>query len=447
MMRVEFIRRSAFGALCALASACADSPLGFDQTPLRPPVAGAMTTTLLHADVDAVRGSVTWTVVDAPLAQWTADSPSLARYGSQGVNIRLYNTPVSTSGCAPTCTDTMRVGIRNMLAARIGDEQRGDHFPVSQIRDTMGIYVYFTAGPTRTAGTGADPVVTNQHGTMDFDATGQKYFWYRSRLLGEVGGALRLDGLDTTRLVTPTVPTSRHVWKFSRANTVTNYSFTVMVQAPIDTETVGWAINYPGDSLPDLRAEPRWKPDRSTAAATWNVAEVAGPPTVLSIQANQEDTNREYIREDSVLTGDSAYIEVVMRQTTTSPDKRKVEPIGYFGINDGTRLLMAGTDGGRVGFVSSNYVTFLGSTFTVTTTTDQTYRIVKKATGAVELWVNGTLRTTLAYANFSADPDATRGSYVFFGHRSNSTTGGQGVAGSTFTSFWNNVFYKIGRTN
>jgi len=446
-MRASF-RLFAFGALCALtATACTDSPLGSEREPLRPPVAGAMTTTLMRGDVDALRGTLTWTVLDAPLAARTAESPMLARYGSQGVNVRLYNTPVAATGCAPTCIDTARVGIRNMLAARIGDEQSGDHFPVSQIRDTMGIYIYFTAGPTRTAGTGADPVLINQHGTMNFDATNQKYFWYRSRLLGETGGALRADGLDTTQNVATGVPTSRHVWKFSRENTVTDYSFTVMVQAPIDTETVGWAINYPGDSLPDLRAEPRWKADRSTAGGTWTVTENAGPPTTLGIQANQEDTNREYIREDSVGSADSAYIEVAMYQTTTDPSKRKIEPIGYFGINDGTRLLMAGTDGSRVGFVSSNYTSFLGTPFTIATTTDQTYRLVKKGTGAVELWVNGVLRTTLAYTSFSADPDATRLSYVFFGHRSNSTTGGQGVPGTTFTSFWNNVFYKIGRTN
>ena len=434
-------------AALTLSAACADTPLGVVREPVRPPVAGPIVTSLMRGDVDALQGTLTWTVLDAPLAARTAESPMLARYGTQGVTVRLYNTPVAATGCAPTCIDTARVGLRNMLAARIGDEQSGDHFPVSQIRDTMGIYIYFTSGPTRTAGTGADPVLINQHGTMNFDAIDQKYFWYRSRLLGETGGAPRADGLDTTQLVTTTAPTSRHVWKFSRANTVTNYSFTVMVQAPIDTETVGWAVNWPGDSIPDLRAEPRWKPDRSTAASTWTITENAGPPTTVSIQANQEDTNREYIREDSVHSADSAYMEVVMHQTTTDPDKRKIEPIGYFGINDGTRLLMAGTDGTRVGFVSSNYTTFLGTPFTVTTTTDQTYRIVKKGTAAVELWVNGVLRTTLAYTSFSTDPDLVRQSYLFFGHRSNSTTGGQGVPGTSFTSFWNNVFYKIGRTN
>lgn len=432
-------------AATALLGACADLPVAPATPPIRPPVTGAMYTARLRGDVDVAEGTLTWTRLDAPNGPRGAGSPNLARYGAQGVTIRLYNTPVTPTGCAPTCIDTMRVGIRNMLAASIGDEQSGDHFPVSQIRDTMGIYVYFTAGPTRTAGTGADPVVINQHGTMDFDALNQKYFWYHSRLLGESGGALRSDGRDTTQNVATGVPTSRHAWKFSRASTVTNYSFTVLVQAPIDTETVGWAINWPGDSLPDLRAEPRWSALRSSAS-TWTITENAGPPTNVSIIAAANSTNREYIREDSIRAAGVGYIEAIVSQTTSSMRRSTNLPVAYFGINDGTRMLAAGIDGTRVGFVTANGSAFLAGTptFTVATTTDQTYRLVKNGTGNVELYVNGTLRLTFAYANFNADPDVTRTSFVFFGHRSNSTTGGQGVAGTTWTSFWNNVIYKLG---
>ena len=440
--------RRALLAAAVLLAGCADDPLAPNRSPLRPPVQGPMVAALLRGDVDVASGTLTFTPLDAPLAQGTAMSPSLARYGTQGVTIRLSNTPVTATGCAPTCIDTARVGIRNMLAASIGDEQAGDHFPVSQIRDTMGIYVYFTAGPTRTAGTGADPVLTNQHGTMDFDALNQKYFWYRSRLLGETGGAPRAAGLDTTQNVATGAPTSRHVWKFSRANTVTNYSFTVLVQAPIDTETVGWAINWPGDSQPDLRAEPRWSAARSSVS-TWTITEDAGPPTDVSIIAAANATNREYIREDSVRSAGLGYIEVIVRQTTSSTRNSRILPIAYFGINDGTRMLAAGIDGTRVGFVSATAGAFLAGTptFTVTTTSDQTYRLVKNGTGNVQLYVNGTLRLTYAYANFNADPDVVRSSFYFFGHRSNSTTGGQSVAGTTWTSFWNNVSYKVGAVN
>jgi len=404
-----------------------------------------MAVALLRGDVDVTSGLLTWTVLEAPLAARAGGSPSLARYGTQGTTIRLYNTPVAATGCAPTCIDTARVGIRNMLAASIGDEQAGNHFPVSLIRDTMGSYVYFTAGPTRTAGTGPDPVLINQHGTMDFDALNQKYFWYRSRLLGETAGALRADGRDTTQNVATGMPTGRHVWKFSRANTVTNYVFTVLVQAPIDTETVGWAINWPGDSLPDLRAEPRWSALRSSAS-TWTITENAGPPTTVSIMAAANATNREYIREDSIRGAGVGYIEAILRQTTSSTRNSKILPVAYFGINDGTRMLAAGIDGTRVGFVTANGSAFLAGTptFALSTTTDQTYRLVKNGTGNVQLYVNGTLRLTYAYANFNADPDAVRTSFVFFGHRSNSTTGGQGVPGTTWTSFWNNVIYKLG---
>ena len=441
------MRRGVFAAAMLLAG-CADEPLSPDFAPRRPPVEGTRAAALLRGDVDVSAGTLTWTVMEAPLAARAAGAPSLARYGIQGQTVRLYNTPVTATGCAPTCIDTARVGVRNLLAASIGDEQAGDHFPVSQIRDTMGIYVYFTSGPTRTGGTGADPVLINQHGTMDFDALGQKYFWDRSRLLGETGGALRADGRDTTQDIATGAPTSRHVWKFSRENTVTNYTFTVLVQAPIDTETVGWAINWPGDSLPDLRAEPRWKADRSSVS-TWTIVENAGPPTTVSIAAAANATNREYIREDSIGSADVGYIEAVVRQTTSSTRNSRILPVAYFGINDGTRMLAAGIDGTRVGFVTANGSAFLAGTptFTVSTTADETYRLVKNGTGNVQLYVNGTLRLTYAYANFNADPDPVRASFVFFGHRSNSTTGGQAVAGTTWTSFWNNVLYKIGQIN
>ena len=438
-------RLLAAAALLVVAASCHDAPTEPRREIGRPPVAGPMGYALMRGDVDVASGELTWTPVAVPLAAGL----SLARYGTQNVTVRLYNTPVVATGCAPTCIDTTRVGIRNMLSARIGDEQAGDHSPVSAIADTMGIYVYFTAGPTRTAGTGADPVVVNHHGTMDFDALDQKYFWYRSRLLGETGGAIRADGLDTTRNVAAGLPTSRLPWKFSRENTVTEYSFTVLVQAPIDTETVGWAINWPGDSLPDLRAEPRWSAARSTALASWTIAEDAGPPTNVSIQAGEVATNREYIRQDSIRANDAGFVEVIVRQTTTSTRQNQSSPIAYFGLNDGTRMIAVGLDGSRVGFVHADCSDFISGTpkFSVTTTTDQTYRLVKTGTGDVQLFVNGTLRLTTAYTNFDADPDLVRQSFVFFGHRSNNGPGNPNVPGTSWTSFWNNVFYKLGATS
>lgn len=110
---------------------CADGSRGTTPIPEEPsPPPGAVAG--LHGLVDVTAGTLTF----EPSGPADLDRVRLAGiYGDQGVTVRLYNSPVVVANSATPGkeTYTANVGLQNLLAFPIGDEQAG--IPL----DTMGI--------------------------------------------------------------------------------------------------------------------------------------------------------------------------------------------------------------------------------------------------------------------------------------------------------------------
>ena len=108
-------------------------------------------------------------------------SISPAIYGNQGVTAQIYNTPVVMTQPSPTVRRfEAQVGVRNLLSHVVGDEQSGAATP-----DTIGIFVFFTSGPTVTAPSpcpGCTVTMVSHHGSQTFTAPSQKYFHWQERL-------------------------------------------------------------------------------------------------------------------------------------------------------------------------------------------------------------------------------------------------------------------------
>jgi hypothetical protein len=166
-------------------------------------------------------------------------------------------------------TFSANVGLQNLLAFPIGDEQAG---PTPA--DTMGIYVFVTSGPTVTATSSpCSPACTvtaqNHHGTLAFDAVDQRY-WHWGERVGAVGG-----GNDTTR--------ARKTWVFEADTQVTGFRFEVLVSAGwAPPNDVRWKIDYPGDSVPGTGAEPRWTHSPFGPATTFTLSSPPGTITIAT---------------------------------------------------------------------------------------------------------------------------------------------------------------------
>ena len=422
----------------------------------------------LHGEVDVLNGTMTFTPIDVPAGHRMAGL-NYALYGNQGTTVRLYNTPTGTTANSPVAgqsVDSAWVGIRNMLSHAIGDEQDS----LETKLDTMGIYVYFSSGPTASSGSGSVNLV-NQHGTLAFDAPNQKYFWYRSYLWREIGGVARADGKDTTVNVGPTAPTSRIKWKFQRASTVLNYTFTVLISAPWPKPfETSWKVDYQGDSLPNRHAagtyetEPYWDSTRTTASAG-TVSLVATAPTYVQVVSMASGNHREYIRKDTI--ADSLFMEVRVADSTTSAVTNTNDsiPNAYFGFNTDAKWVVFGLNRTQIGVVKNDYTGFAAAPARVTvacgsvtpcsaTTSNAAfhiYKVVKRRNGGIDsvlVFQDGgatpVLRALLS--SFPADPDLAARTYFLWGHNAISTVNPLRVLASTWRTRWDYVIYKIGAT-
>ena len=155
------------------------------------------------------------------------------------------------------------------MAYRIGDEQNA-----AAPADTMGIYVFLNTAPI-VSGTSSPcsctTTVKGADGTLDFNSANQPY-WFWSDVLGAAGSAR-----DTTL--------TRKTWVFEADTQVTRFNFDVLVSAAWASphETV-WTVKYPGNSLPDTQADPRWT---RVATSKVTVSEAAG---LLNVQTSARRT-------------------------------------------------------------------------------------------------------------------------------------------------------------
>ena len=406
--------------------ACGDaSPRAAASAPLAPAGHPPAAIARLRGTVDVVAGTLTFEPIDASGGPaLSAGAPNAAIYGVQGTTVRIYNSPVVTS--APSGgkkTYTANVGVRNLLAYRIGDEQRA-----AAPADTMGIYVFVSSGPivsgTSSPCAACTVTVQNRHGTLNFTAANQPY-WHWPEILGAVNS-----GADTTL--------ARKTWVFQADTAVTRFNFDVLVSAAWvpPNETV-WKIDYPGDSLPDTQAEPRWRVFMSQGGPTESIS---NGDLLLTLKKTKDTLV--FIRRDSVSTATSALIEARWR---LDDGGNSPAPQPGIAIDDNNRYIglfvtdSSATGRAQVGFVNATGLGFVGAVDTIAGVQNyRIYQLRKYGADSAVILVDGVRRLKASYTALPLTKNAVSGpSYVEFGF-----TGG---TVRTTTSTWDYVTYQIGQ--
>jgi hypothetical protein len=334
---------------------------------------------------------------------------SRAIYGDQNVLVRLYNTPVAIDSVSVpgTKTWTGNVGLRNLTAHVIGDEQAG------AAPDTMGVFVFFTTEPTVTAPVpcaGCAVIINRYDGTGSMSTMApQKYFWWRDRVAAN----------DTTK--------ARKLWSFSAPSQVTSFSFAVMVNAAWPPpDEARWKVTLNNDSLADTQEEPRWRIEQVGTGNTYTAS--AG---TLSITVGNGGIFRFY-RRDSVTTTSSAYMETRMLVASANQNR----PEGRFAIDDGVRFIALGIARGAVWFTDASATFLAGTRVSINTTSaPNIYQLRKYGADSAVFYVNGSRGGMIPYTSFPTTAYAGTAPLFVFGNR--------GITGASSGS-WDYVLYEIG---
>jgi len=376
----------------------------------------------LRGVVDVKAGTLTFGPLGGTVtSRGPRDVGPAAIYGDQGVTVRLYNSSVivAPSSTAGKETYTANVGIQNLLAFPIGDEQAG--VPL----DTMGVYVFVNSGPTVTGTSspcspGCAVTVGNAHGHLTFNQPSQRY-WHWNERIGAFGS-----GSDTTRV--------RRAWVFEADTQVTNFHFDVLVSAawPPPAET-RWTMAYEGDSVPDVGVEPRWTRN-STGAPTFALNSPSAGIVTISVGAGARVA---FYQSDSLNTTTNAYIEARLRANTLT----MLAPEVSFGIDDQVKFIGVGVSNAQAGFLNANFA-FLAGSVPVATSSFHTYRLRKFGADSVQLWIDGVRQASRAYSTLSAHLPVTPHGFYF----GPAGTGANPVTTLGNSSSWDYIIYEIGVT-
>ena len=378
----------------------------------------------MRATVDVVAGTMTFEPITAHGSFGGANVISAAIYGNQGVTVRIYNSPVVT---APSATNpakktfTANVGIRNLLSYPVGDEEAG-----AAPADTMGLDVFMGTGPTVTATSSACAVtcsvtVKNADGARAFNAPNQLYWHYHDRL-GAAGS-----GTDTTH--------ARKVWSFEADTQVTNFSFSVVVNAPWPAPfETRWKVDFPADSSPESPVASIWQ--QVVVGAGGTIALGSPSAGMLTVTTNKKAAQA-FARYDLLASTTSAYMEV--RAKRNDGASTKPEEV-VFGLADDTKFIAIGLTASRVGFLTSAYI-YSGTTYAVNATDLHTYQIRKFGADSVQLLVDGTRVGSRTYASLPNTAAGARSAF-FFGGPGAIFNAPKNVADVSMT--WDYVTYEIG---
>jgi hypothetical protein len=377
----------------------------------------------LRGTVDVAAGTLTFeSLATTPASRHRSGTlRPAAIYGDQGITVRLYNSPVATapSSTAGKETYTANVGLRNLLAFPIGDEQAG--VPL----DTMGVYVFVNSGPTVTATSSpCSPAcvvtVRNAHGTLAFNQLAQRY-WHWNERIGAFGS-----GSDTTR--------ARRTWVFEADTQVTNFQFDVLVSAawPPAAQT-RWKMGYEGDSVPDVGTEPRWTRN-ATGTPTFTLNSPSTGILTIGVGAGGRVA---FYRSDSLNTTTNAYVETRVRTNTPT----MVLPEVSFGIDDQVKFIAVGLSATQAGFLTSSF-TFLAGSVPVVTSAFHTYQLRKFGADSVQLWIDGVRQASRAYSTLSAHLPVTPHGFYF----GPAGTGANPISVLGNSSSWDYMLYEIGAT-
>ena len=365
------------------------------------------------ATVDLENGTMTFEPAPSTARQGSASGISAAIYGNQGVTVRLYNSPVVVS---PSSTPGKKlfsamVGVRNLLAYPVGDEQGGD-----APADTIGIDVFMVQEPVVTlTSTPCVPACTvtmrDYHGIRAFTAPNQKYWHWHDRL-GAAGTPT-----DTTRVRTP--------FTFEADTQVTSFSFSVVLNAPWPAPyETRYKVDYQADALPTANVGTPWKLVQTAGA---NAPTVNG-----SLTLDPQTGEISFYRLDSLGQTQSAYFEARIQMNNSSPQNSN-EAEARIALVDGTKYIAVGVFSSGVGFVNSSS-TLVGTKYALVTSTPHTYQLRKYAADSAVLYVDGTRRGKMDYLALPASPYGTTTRVEFGAINSKKLT----------TSTWEYVTYEIG---
>lgn len=208
--------------LLAFTMACDDGPVAASAAP--PEGEPAAVVAALECRTSVAGGALSC----SPIPPGAAGGARLAVIGGQGVNVQLRSTNVSYD----SVTQVFRadVTVQNLMSQAMGTP---DGVLVT------GVRVFHSAGPTATQyytpGDTGTVYVSNADGKGTFTAPGQPYFEYREILFTG----------DTSAVKT---------WNWHVPRTVQNFSFQVLVEATLPSETalppVPWnEYDFPDDTL------------------------------------------------------------------------------------------------------------------------------------------------------------------------------------------------------
>jgi hypothetical protein len=400
-------------ALCAgwIVGGCGDnaSAPALGPLPGAPPIIAR-----IRGTADFVNGTLTFEPM-APASSASAGAPGFSGqiYGVQGTTVRIYNSAVVTTNPSSPGKKTFsaNVGVRNLLAFNIGDEQSAVAPP-----DTMGIFVFVNSGPTVRTTSSSCPsctvTVKNGHGVLTFNQPLQPYWYWLDRL----------DAVSGTRDTTLV----RKSWVFEADTQVTAFDFDVLVSAAWSApHEVRWKVDYEGDSLPDSQTEPKWTLYRVGAGTYVNTT-----PGQLRVSPGAAPNEVNFYRRDSLNTATSAWVEASVKYNGPTIALAG----GRLLIDNNVRSVGFGIAANRVGFISATNA-FIGTPFTINTTTAlHVYQLRKYAADSGVFFVDGTRRGVLPYATFSLTPSPGTAPLVGFGH----------LGAGTATTDWNYVVYEIG---
>jgi hypothetical protein len=284
--------------------------------PLPPGTLGTLVGTVDGTDLTA-----TFTPSGATTSDGRAISPAI--YGNQGVTVTVFGKVDSVKNFgANSDSFYVRVALRNLLAFPIGTNYKAVSPP-----DTLGVFAFFPNPPVSPVVTKPSPcvgctaTVANANGTANFIGLNEKYFWYRSKPTAKQPSP----GTDTTR----NTPQWVFIGKGTGSTRVTAFTFRVELSAawPPPNENQ-WTVNYVGtnDSLPDTKAEPRWK--RVNYRTTLGTESWTAAGLVLNAQ-NRNDDN--FLTRHDSLGPMSAEMDVKVQLTKNFPGLVQ----GVFGLVEG----------------------------------------------------------------------------------------------------------------
>jgi hypothetical protein len=375
----------------------------------------------ITATVDVAAGTLTFEPVAQRGSLAGAGVINAAIYGNQGTTVRIFNSPVviALSATPGKKTFTANVGIRNLLPYQIGDEQSG---PAPA--DTMGFDVFMGSGPTVTSTSspcspGCTVTVRNADGSRSFNAPNQQY-WHYHDLLGPAGSAT-----DTTLV--------RKVWTFEADTQVTNFSFSVTVNAPWPAPyETRWKIDYEADSAPESPSASRWQQVINGAGG---VVEPGSPAPGMMTLTTVKKVAQAYARFDSLAGDNSAYMEVRLRRNDAAGKPEEV----VFGMADDSKFIALGLTSTRVGFLNGSYQ--FATSYAVGGSSFHSYQLRKFGADSVQLLVDGVRAGSRAYGSLPDVPAGSRSAF-FFGGPGVVIPGPKNVADQSTT--WDYVIYEIG---